>query len=120
MSYAFVQDVAASWEQYEHFSAALRFEAPPPGLIAHVAGPTDEGFRVIDIWASEHEWREYERRIRPQQPPELARRTCRAFEIAHAVFPSAWVQSIPPIDGQEERSMSTHRRTTDQERGARR
>jgi hypothetical protein len=117
MSYAFVQDVAASWEQYEHLSAALRFQAPA-GLIAHVAGPTDEGFRMIDIWASEHEWREYQRRIGPRQPPELARRTCRAFEIAHAIFPSPSWRSIPPIDGQEERFMSTQRLTTDQEKGA--
>jgi hypothetical protein len=30
MSYAFVQDVSASWEQYEQVTAAL-LEPPPPG-----------------------------------------------------------------------------------------
>lgn len=94
MSYAFVQDVAASWEQYQHFSAALGRETPP-GLIAHVAGPTDEGFRMVEIWASRREWREFQRRIGQTEPPELARRTCRAFEIAHAVFPSP-SQAVDP------------------------
>jgi len=26
---------------------------PSEGLLAHIAGPTDEGFRVIDVWESE-------------------------------------------------------------------
>ena len=25
----------------------------PPGILLHVAGPTDDGFRVIDVWESE-------------------------------------------------------------------
>ena len=28
----------------------------PAGLILQVAGPTDEGFRMIDIWESEQAW----------------------------------------------------------------
>lgn len=55
MAYAFVQDVASSWEQYQHFAQALG-EAVPTGLILHVAGPTDEGFRIISIWESEEAW----------------------------------------------------------------
>lgn len=58
MPYAFVQDIASSWEQYDHFAAALG-EAAPAGLILHVAGPTDEGFRMIDVWESEAAWREF-------------------------------------------------------------
>jgi hypothetical protein len=58
MSYAFVQDVASSWEQYQHFAAAL-VEPAPTGLILHVAGPTDEGFRIIDIWESEQAWQDF-------------------------------------------------------------
>jgi len=58
MSYAFVEDVAASWERYEHFAAAL--EGPTPdGLILHAAGPTDEGFRIIGLWESEDAWRRF-------------------------------------------------------------
>ena len=29
---------------------------PAAGLILHVAGPTDEGFRTIDLWESEQAW----------------------------------------------------------------
>lgn len=53
--YAFVNDVAASWEQYERFAKA--FEGPTPeGLLLHAAGPTDEGFRIIAVWESEDAW----------------------------------------------------------------
>ena len=48
MAYAFVQDVASSWDQYERVTARL-VEPAPSGLILHVAGPTDEGFRIIDV-----------------------------------------------------------------------
>ena len=58
MSYAFVQDVAASWQQYERFSAAISLR--PEGLVLHVAGPTDEGFRIIGIWESESAWERFE------------------------------------------------------------
>ncbi len=58
MSYAFVEDVAATWEQYEPFAAALR-EPLPDGLILHAAGPTDEGFRIIAVWESEEAWRRF-------------------------------------------------------------
>jgi hypothetical protein len=55
MPYAFVSDVAASWEQYEPFAQAL--EGPvPQGLVIHAAGPTDEGFRIIAVWESEAAW----------------------------------------------------------------
>jgi len=56
MAYAFVQDVPASWENYLTVAAALGDDAPPEGLIVHVAGPTDEGFRVIDVWESREAW----------------------------------------------------------------
>jgi hypothetical protein len=56
--YAFVQDVAASWEQYEQITAAF-LQPVPEGLILHLAGPTDEGFRVIDVWDSEETWQRF-------------------------------------------------------------
>jgi len=53
--YAFVEDVAASWEHYARFAAAM--DGPPPdGLLLHAAGPTDEGFRIIGVWESEADW----------------------------------------------------------------
>jgi len=53
--YAFVEDIAASWERYSQLADALA-GSPPPGLILHVAGPTDEGFRIIAVWESEEDW----------------------------------------------------------------
>jgi hypothetical protein len=58
MTYAFVEDVAASWEQYERFADALA-GAVPEGLIVHAAGRTEEGFRIIEIWESEEAWRRF-------------------------------------------------------------
>ena len=52
MSYAFVQDIAASWHDYQQVAAALVGPAPA-GLILHAAGPTDEGFRIIAVWENE-------------------------------------------------------------------
>jgi hypothetical protein len=59
MSYAFVQDIAASWHYYEQTAAAL-LGPVPPGLILHVAGPFDEGVRMIDVWESEQAWRDFQ------------------------------------------------------------
>lgn len=58
MAYAFVQDVASSWDQYEQVSAGL-VDPPPLGLLVHVAGPTDEGVRIIDVWESEEAWQRF-------------------------------------------------------------
>ena len=33
---------------------------PIPGLIAHVSGPTASGWRIIDIWESEDDWRQFD------------------------------------------------------------
>lgn len=59
VTYAFVQDVSASWEDYRQVTAAL-LDPAPPGLILHLAGPTDEGFRIIGIWESEQAWRDFQ------------------------------------------------------------
>jgi hypothetical protein len=75
VSYAFVEDVAASWEQYERFAAALAGPTPE-GLLVHAAGPTDEGFRIIAVWESEDAWRRF-----------LADRLGDAFETAAVVPP---------------------------------
>jgi hypothetical protein len=37
-------------------SPSTPMDPAPAGLILHVAGPTDEGFRMIDIWKSEQAW----------------------------------------------------------------
>ena len=58
VSYAVVQDVPASWHDYERVSAAA-IEVVPSGLILHVAGPTDEGVRVIEVWEGERAWERF-------------------------------------------------------------
>lgn len=55
MSYALVEDVAATWEHYERFAADLE-RSHPDGLILHAAGRTEEGFRIIEVWESEEAW----------------------------------------------------------------
>jgi hypothetical protein len=53
-AYAVVHDVAASWADYDLVRAAL--PAIGTDLVLHAAGPTDEGFRTIDVWCSEAAW----------------------------------------------------------------
>lgn len=56
---ALVQDIASSWDQYERTGRHL-MDPVPDGLILHLAGPTDEGFRIIDVWDSEASWRNFQ------------------------------------------------------------
>jgi hypothetical protein len=58
VTYALVGDVPASWERYTGLVRLLR--VTPRGLLLHVAGPTDEGFRIIEVWESEDAWRHFE------------------------------------------------------------
>ena len=64
-TYAYVQAVAEEWETYERLAAALG-EGVPDGLIVHVAGPTDSGFRIIEVWESQQAWERFRsERLRP-------------------------------------------------------
>ncbi len=92
MSYAFVQDIAATWEQYEHLAAAIA--ARPEGLIIHVAGPTDEGFRIIGVWDSESAWERFKAELPLEHAPPgpSTPTTFRALQPKHVVcgrFPGA-------------------------------
>jgi hypothetical protein len=58
MTYAVVCDVPASWELYQPLGDAVA-DPVPEGLLLHVAGPTDEGFRVIDVWATREDWERF-------------------------------------------------------------
>ncbi len=65
MIYAYVQDVAAAWENYERVAEALGNETPA-GLVVHVAGPTSTGFRIIEVWDSQEAWERFRNeRLRP-------------------------------------------------------
>ena len=90
MMYAFVQDVASSWERYQHVTSGL-IDSPPDGLILHVAGPTDEGFRIIGVWESEQAWSQFQReQLQPALAalggPRRPQPTFRSLEPMHVVF----------------------------------
>jgi hypothetical protein len=87
--YAVVQDVSATWDDYRQVTAAL-LDPIPAGLILHVAGPTDEGFRIIGIWESEQAWRAFQAdRIAPAIAalggPARPEPTFRDMQPAHIV-----------------------------------
>jgi len=72
-NYAVVQGVPASWNVYLP-GAQHRQEQMPGGLLLHAAGPTDEGFRVIDVWESQADWRIIETGNRWKHSPAHLRR----------------------------------------------
>jgi hypothetical protein len=89
MAYAFVQDVAASWERYELETAVAIYPAPE-GLILHLAGPTAEGFRVIEVWEDEAAWLGFrDGRLAPvlasMTRPAIPEPTFRDVRVVHLV-----------------------------------
>jgi hypothetical protein len=83
MSYVVVEDVAASWEQYQRFADALAGPAPA-GLVVHAAGPTDEGFRIVAVWESEEAWRRFAERVGSARGAPF--KVFRALHPAHVVY----------------------------------
>ena len=90
MAYALVQDIASSWEQYERVASQL-LEPTPEGLILHLAGPTDEGFRTIEVWEDAAAFDRFRaERIRPAMAalggPSRPEPTTRDLHAAHFVL----------------------------------
>jgi hypothetical protein len=85
VSYAIVEDVAASWESYEPYAAALEGPAPE-GLILHAAGRTDEGFRIIELWESEQAWRAFVERVGRSEGRHEPYQALRALRPEHVVY----------------------------------
>ncbi len=60
-------------EQYEQVAARLAESGsfnslsdwPAGGILAHAAGPTDEGWRVVDVWESEEAFQRFGEKIGP-------------------------------------------------------
>lgn len=83
MSYAVVQDIPASWEEYARWVATLEHELPP-GLVVHAAGPTDEGVRTIEVWESEAAWHDFTAGSLARSPSDLpVPLISRELELAH-------------------------------------
>ena len=56
MAIGLVIDVAVGQAEYEAVMKELGLDTDdaqwPDGIISHTAGPTDGGWRVVDVWAS--------------------------------------------------------------------
>ena len=72
MAVAVVTDFpGGSQDRYDAVIADLDLgQAPAAGLILHAAGPTEGGWRVIDVWESEQD---AERFLRDRLGPALER-----------------------------------------------
>lgn len=92
MSYAVIEDVPASWERYSVVARAMPRRAP--GLLLHVAGPTDEGFRIIEIWESEAAWHAFapdlDAVLGSVDPDVRPRAVIRDLHAVHVVLGDAW------------------------------
>jgi hypothetical protein len=81
--YASVRDTPSSWQDYRPPAAGSRDELPA-GLLLHVAGPTDDGFRVIEVWSSHGAFERHERERRrwpPDAPAPLRPPTVRGLAV---------------------------------------
>ena len=68
MAIIMVHDIpGGTREQYEQISARLADgrsldsldDWPADGILAHAAGPTDDGWRVVDVWESEEAFQRF-------------------------------------------------------------
>ena len=89
MTYAFVQDIPATWGTYREIARILE-DSAPEGLVLHAAGPTDEGFRMIGVWEAPEAWHQFRGdRLDPILEAiaggSRIRATLRELEIAHLV-----------------------------------
>lgn len=87
-TYALVEDVPASWDAYLERVEALGGRVPD-GLLVHVAGPTDEGFRMIEIWES----KAARERFRDELRTGDLHRPVRPQDV-HTIFREFTVQSL--------------------------
>ncbi len=58
MTFASIDDIAVSWDVYERFLARLS-ASPPRGSVLQLAGPTEEGVRVIGVWQTEQDFESF-------------------------------------------------------------
>ena len=60
MAWAFVQTVeGGSLEEYDKVTAEMGDVGMPAGLIVHVAGAVEGGFRMIDVWESREQYERF-------------------------------------------------------------
>lgn len=91
VSHVVVQDVPANWDSY---SAAVKTEPVPMGLLMLVAGATDEGVRAISFWQSEADWDRFRIDHLPDllsriEPSRQLRTTDRHLVVGHLFTPGS-------------------------------
>ncbi|HET7717308.1 MAG TPA: hypothetical protein VFK86_16930 [Bauldia sp.] len=63
-------------------------EWPGPGIVAHIAGPTSDGWRVVDVWESEETFQDFGAKLVPllrkHRLPEVAPQIFRAHNVVRA------------------------------------
>jgi hypothetical protein len=98
MSYVLVEDVPATWERYEPIARSLG--SGPRGLLLHVAGPTDEGFRIVEVWETEADWVAFseslELAVRAVDPAFAPHPVLRTFSTLHVVIKGFADGAEPP------------------------
>jgi hypothetical protein len=64
--YAYCQEMPGITEAMETKVEMEVGQAPVPGLVAHVSGPTPDGWRIIDVWESEEDFQRFQQeRLHP-------------------------------------------------------
>lgn len=57
-------------EQYDGMHAlAGSMAAEATGFVAHIAGPTDGGWYIIEVWDSKEEFQRFMQKLMAQMPP---------------------------------------------------
>lgn len=83
-AFAIVHDVAATWHDYACMRDIVE-DVGAPGLIVHVAGPTEGGFRTIDIWTSPALWHAQQCRLDEVLASFAVAPVVRQFHVHHLV-----------------------------------
>ncbi len=54
MAIAVLFEASGTWQQYEEAMTKLEEAGwgSPKGRLLHIAGPTEEGFTIVDVWES--------------------------------------------------------------------
>jgi hypothetical protein len=91
MAVCLIFDVpGATQAQYEQvMSEASPGNRPPPGLISHVGGPTDNGWCVVEVWESQEAADRFfsDTLQEPLQKANVNAGQPRVFEVFNAMQP---------------------------------
>lgn len=89
-AFAVVHDIAATWDDYASIRRVLT-DASVHGLILHAAGPTDDGFRTIDVWTSQDAWHRHRNGLDHALDHALdglhVPTAIREFQVGHLMLP---------------------------------